>query len=131
MEDRGMKVEEMDISKRAKGALPDMGVKTARDLLEFSPARFFLYIPDCLLPDDLYGFNSALHAVFGSEVATEAGWSRSKIKALFREKRREKGLAGARALDFPPNTDGGMVNRFIHSATAGKHYKKPRWRRRL
>jgi hypothetical protein len=110
------------ISRLAKEMLSGKGLRTLGDIFpRFGPAGLIAQLP-ALSQNDLFQLAAVLRENFGKENARKHGWTKGQVRKL--PKRPTNG-------DFPLGTDQGVINRFNHSATSGKHYKKPRWRRHL
>lgn len=111
-----------NISRRAKEMLKQRGVTKLADIFpRFGPAGFMAQFPS-FPRNDFFGLYAILVENFRKQNVQKRGWTKGEIRRVLGESTNG---------DFPTGTDQGVINRFIHSATTGKHYKKPRWRRRL
>ena len=106
------------ISRKAQKILQEQRIDDLKILIDFTPQMLKnLGIPI----GDIYLLRSQLKKRFGQGHLTQKGWSKTKIRCL-------RGHQSKGGSMFPPGTDEGVIKRFIHSATTGKHYKKPRKR---
>lgn len=111
------------VSRRGREMLQGAGINTLGDVFpRFGPHGLMVQFP-YFSRNDLFGLAAALRDNFGNKEIRRREWTKGAM-------RRALGSPSYSG-EFPQGTDQGVINRFIHSATTGKHYKKPRWRRTL
>jgi len=107
-------MENISISKEARKILLQRGIKTLEDLIRHTSRTLNAWgIP----LNDLFSLGVALKKRFGQRRLMNTDWSKGALRDL----RGDSNLA-------PPGVkvDEGVIHSFIHRATTGKHYKKPR-----
>ena len=110
-------MEIINISKKAQKILQNRGINELSEVLNLGPRTLRVFgIPF----NDLYSLRSQLTQHFGKSIY-QKGWSKAELRQLHR-KENEGSQYGVRI-------DEGVIQRYIHRTTTGKHYRKPLRRR--
>lgn len=112
----------LNVSPKAQQILQERGITELEEVAKRTPAslkRMGLSL------DDLFSLRAQLSGHFGRKwiIRRRERWSKPALRRLYQGDKREPGTE-----IIPPGVkaDEGVIQRAIHRASTGKHYRKPR-----